>query len=133
ELSLRVLNLEASAASAAAASAVPTADRAIVSQVDNLRGVPWAICDRPLSEAVHVPPVQLRPLRAGRVPRNPVVFCHGLLAFSTLRMQMPKDLNCFSPMREFLRERGYRVLFPEVAPTSGVPQRAVQLRDQILA
>lgn len=133
ELSLRVLNLEAAVAPGIVARLASAADRAEVSRVVNAHDNPWAICDRPRTEPVPVAPAHVRPLRAGRVPRYPVVFCHGMLAFSTLRMQVPKDLNCFTPMREFLRARGYRVLFPEVAPTSGVTERAVQLRDQILA
>jgi triacylglycerol lipase len=54
-----------------------------------------------------------------------------MLALSTLRMQLPENLNCFSPLSEFLRERGFRALYPQVAPTSGVAARAEQLRDQI--
>lgn len=72
-----------------------------------------------------------RPTRAGLVPRHPIVFCHGLLAFSTIHMQVPEDLNCFAPMREFLRARGFDVLFPQVAPTASVADRAEELRDQI--
>jgi triacylglycerol esterase/lipase EstA (alpha/beta hydrolase family) len=72
-----------------------------------------------------------RPTRAALVPRYPVVFCHGMLAFSMLKMRMPEDLNCFTPLREFLAARGVRVLFPEVAPTAGVTERAESLRDQI--
>jgi triacylglycerol lipase len=71
-------------------------------------------------------------VRAALVPHYPIVFCHGMLAMSTLRMQRPTDLNCFSPLREFLRERGFRALFPQVAPTSGIVARAQQLREQIL-
>src|SRR5262249_14005627 len=47
-------------------------------------------------------------------------------------MSMPDDCNCFAPMRDLMRERGFRVLFPQVAPTSGVADRAAQLRQQIL-
>jgi triacylglycerol lipase len=47
-------------------------------------------------------------------------------------MQLPEDLNCFSALRGFLRERGFRALFPQVAPTSGIVARARQLREQIL-
>ena len=54
-----------------------------------------------------------------------------MLAMTTLRMQRPEDLNCFSPLREFLRERGFRALFPQVVPTSGIIARAQQLREQI--
>lgn len=75
----------------------------------------------------------LRPVRARLVPRYPVVFCHGMLAFSLLKMSIPDDCNCFSPMRDLMRQQGFRVLFPQVAPTSGVADRAAQLRDQILA
>jgi triacylglycerol lipase len=77
-------------------------------------------------------PGSLRRARARLVPRYPVVFCHGMLAFSTLHMRLPEDLNCFRPLRQFLRERGYRALFPQVAPTGGVAARAAQLREQIL-
>jgi triacylglycerol lipase len=74
----------------------------------------------------------VRPTRANRVTRYPLVFCHGMLAFSTLRMQLPQDRNCFSVLREFLVQRGFRPLFPQVAPTAGVVSRAGQLREQIL-
>ena len=47
------------------------------------------------------------------------------------RLRQARDLNCFAPLREFLRSRGFRVLFPQVAPTSGVADRAAQLREQI--
>jgi triacylglycerol lipase len=76
-------------------------------------------------------PPSVRPSRAGLMPRYPVVFCHGMLAFTSLRMQLPDDLNCLSPLRPFLKERGFRALFPQVAPTSGVVARAHQLCDQI--
>ncbi len=74
-----------------------------------------------------------RPARACLVPRFPVVFCHGMLAFSMLKMSIPEDSNCFSPMRDMLRERGFRVLFPQVSPTSGVAERAAQLLEQIMS
>lgn len=74
----------------------------------------------------------LRPARARLLPRHPVVFCHGMLAFSMLKMSIPEDCNCFAPMRDIMRERGFRVLFPQVPPTSGVAERAAQLREQIL-
>jgi hypothetical protein len=76
---------------------------------------------------------RLRPTRAARVPQHPVVFCHGMLAMSVLRRQIPEHLNYFTPLGDFLRERGVRVLFPQVAPTSSAAARAEQLRDQILA
>jgi triacylglycerol lipase len=71
--------------------------------------------------------------RATRVPRHPVVFCHGMLAMSLLRREMPEHLNYFLPLGDFLREGGIRVLFPQVAPTGGVATRAQQLLAQIQA
>ncbi len=73
----------------------------------------------------------LRPARSRLVTRHPVVFCHGMLACSLLRMQLPRDYNYFTPLRKFLEERGFRVLFPLVTPTGGVAERAGQLREQI--
>jgi triacylglycerol esterase/lipase EstA (alpha/beta hydrolase family) len=66
------------------------------------------------------------------VTRYPLVFCHGMLAMSAVHLHLPEELNYFSPLKEFLRRRGFRVLFPEVAATAGVVVRAKQLRDQIL-
>jgi triacylglycerol lipase len=60
-----------------------------------------------------------------------VVFCHGMLAMTMLRMQMPEDTNYFSHLRPFLRERGIEALYPNVEPTGGVAERAEQLRDLI--
>jgi triacylglycerol lipase len=75
----------------------------------------------------------LRPTRAQLTPRYPVVFCHGLLAFTRLKMQLREDFNCFSPLRRFFHERGLCALFPQVAPTASVKERAQQLRDQIVS
>jgi triacylglycerol lipase len=72
-----------------------------------------------------------RPGRPGLTPRHPVVFCHGMLAMSMLRMQIPEDCNYFSHLRSCLRDRGVRALFPRVEPTGGAAARAEQLRDQI--
>jgi triacylglycerol lipase len=65
------------------------------------------------------------------VPRHPVVFCHGMLAMTMLRMQIPEDCNYFTHLRPFLRERGIEALYPNVEPTGGVAARAEQLRDLI--
>ncbi|HTU90204.1 MAG TPA: hypothetical protein VMF69_09035, partial [Gemmataceae bacterium] len=72
-----------------------------------------------------------RPTRQRCVPRHPVVFCHGMLAMTMLRMQIPEDTNYFSHLRPFLRERGIEALYPNVEPTGGVASRAEQLRDLI--
>jgi triacylglycerol lipase len=72
-----------------------------------------------------------RPTRQRCVPRHPVVFLHGMLATTMLRMQIPEDTNYYSHLRPFLRERGIEALYPNVAPTGGVVARAEQLRDLI--
>jgi triacylglycerol lipase len=72
-----------------------------------------------------------RPTRQRRVPRHPIVFLHGMLATTMLRMQIPEDTNYFSHLRPFLRERGIEALYPNVEPTGGVAARAEQLRDLI--
>lgn len=72
-----------------------------------------------------------RPTRAGLLPQYPVVFCHGMLATSMLKMSIPQDTNCFTPLREFFKVRGFRVLYPQVPATSGVVERAAVLRDLI--
>ncbi|HTU17507.1 MAG TPA: hypothetical protein VMG10_05535 [Gemmataceae bacterium] len=76
-------------------------------------------------------PWMARPTRLRCVPRHPVVFCHGMLAMTMLRMQIPEDTNYFSHLRPFLRERGIEALYPNVEPTGGVVARAEQLRDLI--
>jgi triacylglycerol lipase len=78
-------------------------------------------------------PVQwsVRPTRKRCLPRHPVVFCHGMLAMTMLRMQVPEEANYFSHLRPFLRERGIEALYPSVEPTGGVAARAEQLRDLI--
>ncbi len=72
-----------------------------------------------------------RPTRQRCVPRHPVVFCHGMLAMTMLRMQVPEEANYFTHLRPFLRERGIEALYPSVEPTGGVAARAEQLRDLI--
>jgi triacylglycerol lipase len=124
-LELCVLNLEPTAAAAVAALEAAE-DRAAVRLLDGLAPGPYHSAGEPVRRG-------LRPVRARSVTRHPVVFCHGMLALSTLRMQLPKERNYFTPLGDFLRERGFRVLFPEVSPTSGVAERARQLREQIRA
>jgi triacylglycerol lipase len=79
------------------------------------------------------PEMELRPLRGHSVPRYPVVFCHGMLAMTLLRMQIPEDTNYFIHLAPFFRERGIRALYPNVTPTGGVVARAAELREQIRA
>src|SRR5262249_39812135 len=66
-----------------------------------------------------------------RITRYPLVFCHGMLGYSVLRLS-PVDLeNYFCGLREFLTERGFHVLMPLIGRTHGIEQRAEQLRQTI--
>jgi triacylglycerol lipase len=110
----------------------PQDDRAQVKEILPGTHERLGILDRSPQRVVPVPLSRnYRPTRASHIPRHPVIFCHGMLAFTTLHLQLPANLNCFSPLSEFLRQRGFRVLFPQVAPTKGVADRAAELRDQI--
>jgi triacylglycerol lipase len=82
----------------------------------------------PVARASHVGP---RPTRSRSVPRYPIVFCHGMLAMTRLRMRLPSHTNYFVHLDQFLRDRGVRAFFPQVEPTGGIETRAHQLRDQI--
>jgi triacylglycerol lipase len=73
----------------------------------------------------------MRPIRSGLVTRHPIVFCHGMLACSMLRLQLRDEYNYFGVLRQYLEERGFRVLFPRVLPTGGVVERAQMLAEQI--
>jgi triacylglycerol lipase len=133
ELELVVLNREPALEWSLPAQLGSAEDRATVPRLVNVRDDAWSAVegDRPVPVRNHSPSVRI--LRAGPVPRHPVVFCHGMLAYSMLRMQIPEDHNCFTPLRKFLQERGCRVFFPRVLPTGSVAERAAQLRDQIRA
>jgi triacylglycerol lipase len=131
-MDLLVFNLEPGFTEALAASTGPKEDRATVHRLLSPHDDPGILFADALLKVVERPSTTIRPARASLVPRYPVVFCHGMLALTTLRMQLPEDLNCFSPLRQFLHERGFRALFPQVAPTSGIVTRAQQLREQIL-
>jgi triacylglycerol lipase len=137
-LEVTVFNLEPELVESLTTALNKKEDRAVVRQVINPSDDPWTAvaAENGLDAAPQALPTRndsvcLRPTRAGLVPRHPVVFCHGMLALSTLSMQLPENLNCFTPLREFLKERGFRALFPQVAPTSGIVARAHQLREQI--
>ncbi|HLJ94711.1 MAG TPA: hypothetical protein VKU02_16105 [Gemmataceae bacterium] len=131
ELELSVLNLEPELSAGLSTLLPPKPERATVRRLYGPGEDPSTVFAETASQPVQGRIVPLRSARASLVPRYPVVFCHGMLAMTTLRMRLPEDLNCFSPLRQFLRERGYRALFPQVAPTSGVEARARQLREQI--
>jgi hypothetical protein len=83
-LELSIVNLEPSTNIALATRLAPAEDRSAVRLVPQ----PESLID-----AGERTPA-LRPTRAARVLRHPVVFCHGLLAFSTFHLQVPDDRNC---------------------------------------
>ena len=130
---LQILNLEPSAAHPLADHLQPAPDRATVQKLVNPEEDAWQLCNGQRPRHLSDPRPTPRPTRSARIPRYPVVFCHGMLAVTLLHMQLPEDLNCFSPLRDFLRHRGFRVFFPQVPATSGVVERATRLREQILS
>ncbi len=131
-LDLWLLNLEPDAGPALEDALVPRDDRAPVGRLTDFEDDPLKMMAtrRPGTRTGTLS--GLRPTRSTLVPRYPIVFCHGMLAFSMLKMYHPEEQNYFIPLREFLRQRGFRVLFPEVPATSGVVERAGRLREQIL-
>jgi triacylglycerol lipase len=131
-LDLWVLNLEPQATAEVAAMREPKEDRAVVRLLDDKRTGAGKVADDRRAQKGRGRRLSTRPTRAARLPRYPVVFCHGMLAFSMLKMHMPEDRNYFSHLSELLRQRGLRVLFPEVPATSGVKERAACLKELIL-
>jgi triacylglycerol lipase len=130
-LDLLVVNQEPQAEAALAGVTRVLPDRAAVERLVRADETLGDICPRPVSETPHLLPHAVRPTRSRSVPRHPLVFCHGMLAMTMLRMQIPKDSNYFVHLRPFLSERGVHALFPNVEPTGGVIARAEQLRDHI--
>jgi triacylglycerol lipase len=66
-----------------------------------------------------------------RVTRYPLVFCHGMLGYSVVKLR-PIDLhNYFNGVRELLTGRGFHVLMPQLGKTHSTEQRAEQLRQTI--
>jgi triacylglycerol lipase len=131
-LDLWALNWEPALAPVVTASVTPAEDRATVHLLSDRQSVPSQIQDQVTPERSPGPGSGSRPIRAALLPRHPIVFCHGMLAFTLLKMHIPAELNYMSPLGSFLRQRGLRVLFPEVPATSGVAERARRLREQIL-
>lgn len=130
-LNLSVLNLDAGAEPTLKQGLKPQDDRAVVDHLLHPEDDPWALLGTETPTPTRLLGNGLRPSRSGRVTRYPVVFLHGMLGYSLIRMQMPDDCNCFSPLRQFLHERGFRVLFPQVHPTGGVTARAAELCELI--
>jgi triacylglycerol lipase len=131
QLDFVVLNREPSAESALSPAAREQEDRARVSR---FAGAAENLTTLRINGERRTPlPARWagRPTRARRVPRHPVVFCHGMLATTMLRMQIPEDTNYYSHLRPFLSERGVEALYPNVPATGGVVARAEVLRDLI--
>jgi triacylglycerol lipase len=126
---LQVVNLDPEARALVAAQ-VPAEDRA---EVRSVFEPPDAQPTRfgPATDIYRDERRGLRHARAGRVTRYPIVFCHGMLACTMLRLQLTVNYNYFGVLQKFFEERGFRVLFPRVTPTGGVVERAGQLREQI--
>jgi triacylglycerol lipase len=133
-LEVQVLNLEPSLAAALPAAVAPAPDRATVARAVNVSQDPADLLDGSHPEPIAPRLAGLRPTHAARVPRYPVVFCHGILAVSIVRrLQLPEEINYLSGLRPFLQDRGVRTLFPRVAPIGSVEARARQLLQQINA
>jgi triacylglycerol lipase len=66
-----------------------------------------------------------------RVTRSPLVFCHGMLGYSVLRLHRVDLDNYFSGLHEYFTQRGFHVLMPQLGRTHGIRQRAEQLRQVI--
>jgi triacylglycerol lipase len=131
-LTLEVLNLEPVVAGSLKAHLEPEEDWARVVQLVNPEDDPWRTVAGRAQGQGGSEPQGPRPLRARRVTRYPLVFCHGMLAFSAIKMRMPENYNSFSSLAQSLRDRGFQAFFPQVAPTSGIVERAQQLREQIV-
>jgi triacylglycerol lipase len=125
EMPVQLVNLDPAAGRLLEQVPATAPDRAEVRQVDT----------EPAGGHRHLVPDATyhcrRPTRGGLLTRYPIVFCHGMLACSMLRMRLEEKCNYFAIMQEFLEERGFRVLFPQVTPTGGVVQRAAQLGEQV--
>jgi triacylglycerol lipase len=132
ELDLLVVNEEPITEGALLQAARPRPDRAAVDRFVRFHEDLGSISSLPSVPAARLLPARARPAHYRCVPRHPLVFCHGMLAFTTLRILAPEYINYFMYLRPFLKDRGIDALFPEVAPTGGVLERAEQLRDQLV-
>ena len=132
-LDIVLINMEPSMVGAVHAQCEPRPDRAPISQLIQPHDDPRKALGTAGALRVRIPkPSPLR-RRDALAPRHPVVFCHGMLAFTTLSMSLPEDPNYFTHLRGFLQDRGIRALYPRVIPTGGIVSRAQQLKEQILA
>ncbi|PVF94504.1 alpha/beta-hydrolase [Serendipita vermifera] len=67
-------------------------------------------------------------------PKNPVVFCHGLMGFDSVSLGAsfaPLQITHWRGIKEVLEENGIEVLITKVPATSGVEERAKVLGEKI--
>src|SRR5207244_3121966 len=128
-LDIVLLNMEPSLTRELPIQIEPREERAPILRIVQPEDDPWRALDKPLSHRSRMDGLGLRRLRNALVPRHPVVFCHGLLAFTTFSMALPEEFNYFTHLRSFLQDRGHRTIFPKVTPTGGVVARAQQLKE----
>lgn len=65
--------------------------------------------------------------------RSPIVLVHGLFGFNRIEVAGTTVASYFSNIPDLLTAAGNRVFVPSLSPTSGVIDRAKQLRDFIRA
>ena len=71
---------------------------------------------------------------ADRSPRNPIVFCHGLLGFDSVTIGpsiAPLEVNHWRGIKEVLEANGAEVLITRVPATSSPIDRAKVLEQRI--
>ena len=71
---------------------------------------------------------------ADKSPRNPVVFCHGLLGFDSVTIGpaiAPLEVTHWRGIKEVLEENGTEVLITRVPATSSPAERAKVLEQRI--
>lgn len=69
-----------------------------------------------------------------RSPRNPVVFCHGLLGFDSIQLGAsfaPLQVSHWRGIKEVLEANGTEILITRVPATSSISDRAKVLLEQI--
>ena len=72
-------------------------------------------------------------LNPDKTPKNPVVFCHGLLGFDYLGPASlpPLQISHWRGIREVLEANGVEVLITRVAATASIADRAATLEKAI--
>lgn len=74
------------------------------------------------------------PLHADASPKNPVVFCHGLLGFDTVTLGLsiaPLQVAHWRGIKDVLEANGTEVLITRVPATSSPIDRAKVLEEKI--